>query len=216
MLSEVLKSDTLNNYDTIIIDTFDDLVTYVFDNIAVKNPRLKKDNGEPTITGWGAIRWGIKDFLDELFKLGKHFVFTAHVREYTYGVRPGPEESSINNELIHRLGFVGYMKMVNNTRLITFEPDAAVIAKNFLGLKGFLPVPEDNTFFSKLIEKLHERNVEDANFVREYEQLLLEQDDKLALVETASDLEKLISELKRSKSKVIWDSKRIYWDKIKK
>ena len=108
------------------------------------------------------------------------------------------------------------MKMVNNTRLITFEPDAAVIAKNFLGLKGFLPVPEDNTFFSKLIEKLHERKVEHDNLVREYEQLLLEQDDKLALVETASDLEKLISELKRSKSKVIWDSKRIYWDKIKK
>ena len=212
-LLEVLKSGTLNNYDTIIIDTFDDLVTYVFDNWSEKDPKLKKDNGEPTITGWSAIKCNIQNFLNELFKLklDKHLIFTAHVREYPHGVRPGSKGSCIN-ELIKRIDLVGYMKIVNDTRLITFEPDATVIAKNCLNLKGFL----DNTFFTKLIEKLHERKVEHDNLVREYEQLLLEQDDKLALVETASDLEKLISELKRSKNKVIWDSKRIYWDKIKK
>ena len=90
-LLEVLKSGTLNNYDTIIIDTFDDLVTYVFDNLSEKDPKLKKDNGEPTITGWSAIKCNIQNFLNELFKLklDKHLIFTAHVREYPHGVRPG-------------------------------------------------------------------------------------------------------------------------------
>lgn len=218
-LMEIVRSGILNEYETIIIDSYDYMLRMIQDKICAINPKLKTGNDSLTQKGWGELKGVATRFLYELFKLDKHFIFTAHDKEEKNGdeffFRPDAGGKSIY-ELIKMVGFVGYMKQENNKRLISFEPDADHIAKNYMGLSGFMEIQSADTFFSDLIENLHKQKSEEAKIRREYDALLSEQDTKLSKVGTPEDLDLLIKELKDQETKIIWGSRLIFWNKIKK
>ena len=79
-----------------------------------------------------------------------------------------------------------------------------------------MEVPPDNSFFNKLLDKVQKKRENRKKLREEYDALLDEQDTKLSKVETPEDLDLLISELKNQETKIIWGSRLIYWNKIKK
>ena len=216
---ELMQSEEIKAYNSIVVDTFGKFIDCMFDYLADKNGKLRNYNGQPTQQGWGQIKTTATKFIKDLLKMNKNIIFVAHDREDKSGdeffIRPDISGAS-GKELVKEIDLVGYMSIKGGKRTICFNPSDNFVAKNSLGLEGFINLPPDNSFFTEIIEKIKARREED-NMVRlEYEQLLEEQDSKLATIKEADQLDFLINDLKDAENKVIWGSKMIYWNKIKK
>lgn len=215
---EFLHSDEINKYESIVIDTYEKFIACMFEYLAAKMPKLRNYNGQPSQAGWGQIKTTSQQFIAELMKMNKNLIFVAHSKEEKRGeellTRPDISGAS-GKELVKEIDLVGYMRNINGNRTICFEPGDYFTAKNGLGLKGFMEVPEDNSFFSKLLEAVKQKRENRNKLRNEYDELLAEQDDKLAHVQTADDLNVLLASLKEAKDKALWGSRRIFWCKIK-
>ena len=217
---ELLQSEELKTFGTIIIDTFGQFIECMFEYLANKNAKLKNYNGQPTQAGWGQIKTTCKKFLSDIFKINKNFICIAHEQGDKFAgdeiiLRPEIIGSS-GRELIKLVDLVGYMSIKGGKHTISFDPNDNFVAKNSLGLSGFIEWNNDNKFFSKIIDKISERREKDNLTRKEYDELLADQDSKLEKVGSPEDLELLMKELKDQETKIIWGSRIVFWNKIKK
>lgn len=220
-MRELMQSD-LSKFDSIVIDTLGAVIDSVFDYVCELNPKLKSATGTPTTQGWGAIKNVVLGFHKELLKLGKNVIYIAHDKEVgaddsNQRVRPDAAGSSYR-EIIKQTDIVGYMSMRANRRTICFTPTDEFIAKNSLGLAGYIEIPTtqlNNNFFSKILEDLKDKRAQENAERVEYDKLLAQQDEILSHVETSEDLFALIEAQKEQVTKEIWGSKSIMWCKIK-
>lgn len=216
---ELINSEEIKGFDSIVIDTFEKFIECMFDYLASQNSKLRQYNGMPSQAGWGQIKTTSKRFISDLLKMNKNLIFVAHDKEEKSGddliVRPDISGAS-GKDLIKMIDLVGYMSIKGGKRTICFEPHDNFIAKNSLGLSGFIEVPDGAcTFVNDLLNKISTRQQQDNAIRAEYDKLLEEQDDKLAHVQTADDLNVLLASLKNTENKVIWGSRRIFWCKLK-
>lgn len=216
---EFMQSDEIKKYESIVIDTFGKFIDVMFDYLARKTPKLRMYNGQPSQAGWGQIKTVASKFIQDLLKLNKNIIFIAHEKDDKRGeeiiTRPDISGAS-GKELIKEIDLVGFMSNKGGNRTICFEPGDYFVAKNGLGLSGFMEVPPDNSFFNKLLDKVQKKRENRKRLREEYDELLLEQDTKLSKVGTPDDLDLLIKELKDQETKIIWGSRLIFWNKIKK
>ena len=216
---EFMQSDEIKKYESIVIDTFGKFIDVMFDYLARKTPKLRMYNGQPSQAGWGQIKTVATKFIQDLMKLNKNIIFIAHAKEEKRGeeiiTRPDISGAS-GKELIKEIDLVGFMTNKGGNRTICFEPGDYFTAKNGLGLNGFIEVPQDNSLFSKILDKVQKKRENRKKLREEYDALLDEQDTKLSKVGTPEDLELLIKELKNQETKIIWGSRLIFWNKIKK
>ena len=216
---ELINSEDVKGFDTIVIDTFEKFVECMFDYLASQNSKLRNYNGQPSQAGWGQIKTTSKKLISDLLKMNKNLILISHDREDKNGdeivVRPDISGAS-GKDLIKVIDLVGYMSIKGGKRTICFEPHDNFIAKNSLGLNGFIEIPDGYYgFVNDVISKITTRQQQDNAIRAEYDKLLAEQDDKLAHVQTADDLNVLLSSLKDTENKVIWGSRRIFWCKLK-
>lgn len=216
---EFMQSDEINKYESIVIDTFGKFIDCMFDYLSRKIPKLRMYNGQPSQQGWGQIKTVATKFIQDLIKLNKHIIFIAHAKDEKRGeeilTRPDISGAS-GKELIKEIDLVGFMSNKGGNRTICFEPGDYFTAKNGLGLNGFIEVPQDNSLFCKILDKVQKKRENRKRLREEYDELLAAQDSKLATITEADQLEFLINDLKDAENKVIWGSKMIYWNKIKK
>lgn len=216
---ELIQSEDIKGFNSIVIDTFEKFIDCMFDYLVSKNAKLKNYNGMPSQAGWGQIKTTSKKIVSDLLKMSKNIIFVAHDREDKSGdeitIRPDISGAS-GKDLIKMIDLVGYMSVKGGKRTICFEPNDAFVAKNSLGMNGFMNIPTENCFFSTIIERISEKKQKENVIRVEYDKLLAEQDTKLSKVGTPEDLNLLIKELKDQETKIIWGSRLIYWNKIKK
>ena len=155
----------LQDYDTIIFDTFGVLLDMFDEKIKKDNPKLVKSDGALSLQGFGARKILFKQFLSDLRKSGKNVVFLAHVSEQKDGditkYRPYATGSSIN-DLENDLDYMGFMEMRGQKRSISFTPGDQYVAKNSLNLPRYIEVPEvfaDNHFMQELIVEGNKKRV---------------------------------------------------------
>jgi phage nucleotide-binding protein len=119
-------------YDTIVIDTLGRCIDYIIQYIGDLSPKFVK-NGNPTILGWGELKFIFAKFIKQLQFLGKDVVMVAHEREKEDGdttkVRPDVSGSSYA-EIFKVADFVGRQYMTGSNRTLNFSPDDRRVGKN--------------------------------------------------------------------------------------
>lgn len=151
---DVLKED-LTSYDSIIIDTFGNLVKFMLDYFTHKDPSLITKGGTLNIKIWGLIKQEFSSLAFKLRQMKKHLLYVAH--------RTNTSKSSDNDyfepksqgkaieDCIETLDFMGYVEMIGKIRSIEFDPTGRHTGKNSILIDPEIQIPElinpdDNTF----------------------------------------------------------------------
>jgi len=178
-LLDVLQSDDIKHYDTIVIDTLGKMIDRIGDYIAGTNPKMKQGDGQLSMKGWGMIKIEFQNLLKLLDSKRKSVIFIAHEKEDKEGdkITKRPDVSgSSGKDVVKELDFMGYMSIQGNKRTIDLTPNEAFYAKNSLGLNGYLEYPVlkgVNDFLTKnVFHKYQEKIKENAVLREQYNDLI--------------------------------------------
>ena len=82
---ELLESDEIKPFDTLVFDTLGKLIDRICDYAAFKNPKARQGDGQMSMKGWGEV----KSYFQALVKLlegkNKSLLFVAHESEEKNG-----------------------------------------------------------------------------------------------------------------------------------
>lgn len=212
---DLINSDELKPFDTIVIDTLGKLIDRIGDYVALSNPKFRQGDGTLSMKAWGAIKIQFANLIKNIFNKNKSVIFVAHEKEDKDGetrfVRPDVPGSS-GKDIVKELDLMGYVEMKGSNRTISFTPNEKYYAKNSLGLNPIISIPDTakgNTFFQdKIVAAVHEKRRQEAELLEKYTSLKSILDAKL---ETIVDMQSLnIAYTELCNMEVIWDSE-IYW-----
>lgn len=212
---ELLASDEIKPFNTIVIDTLGKLVDRMGDYVARQNPKFKQGDGTLSMKAWGAIKIQFQNLVKQIFNMNKSVIFVAHEREDKDGdtrfVRPDVAGSS-GKDIIKELDLMGYVEMRGNKRTVSFTPTEKYYAKNSLGLEPVIEIPDTangNTFFvDKIVNAVNAKRQEDAETLERYNSLKGIIDAKIECAKDIETLNEVYTDLKNLGN--IWDTT-IYW-----
>ena len=212
---DLLASDEIKPFNTIVIDTLGKLVDRMGDYVAKQNPKFKQADGTLSMKAWGAIKIQFGNLVKQTFNMNKSVIFVAHEKEDKDGdtrfVRPDVAGSS-GKDIIKELDLMGYVEMRGNKRTVSFTPTEKYYAKNSLGLEPVIEIPDTvngNTFFiDKIVNAVADKRKADAEMLEQYNALKNVIDAKLECATDIDTLNEVYGSLKELSN--IWDST-IYW-----
>ena len=157
---DVLTED-LSGYESIVIDTFGNLVKFMLIHFADKDPKLLTKGGTYNIKIWGLIKNEFSRLSFELKSMHKNLLFVAHQdesKEDDKTIVRVKAQGSAKNDVIEILDFMGYCEMMGKRRSISFSPSDRYYAKNSIKLDDYVQVPllennQDNNFMLDYIIK---------------------------------------------------------------
>lgn len=184
-VDEVLKSDEVAGYDTIVIDTAGKMLSFMDKYIMQNNPKMRKADGTLSLQGYGVRKQMFINFVAQVSLMGKSVVFVAHEREDKNGdekyIRPEIGGSSAG-DLIKELDLVGYMEAIGKDRTISFDPCEKFYGKNTCNLPSRMKIPViideqgsvtgKNDFMTNVITKYKAYQDKQTELIGEYEALL--------------------------------------------
>lgn len=212
---DLLASDEIKPFNTIVIDTLGKLVDRMGDYVAKQNPKFKQGDGTLSMKAWGAIKIQFQNLVKQIFNMNKSVIFVAHEKEDKDGdtrfVRPDVAGSS-GKDIIKELDLMGYVEMRGNKRTVSFTPTEKYYAKNSLGLEPVIEIPDTvngNTFFvDKIVNAVNAKRQEDAETLERYNSLKGIIDVKIEYIKDVDTLNEVYADLKNLGN--IWDTT-IYW-----
>lgn len=217
---ELINSEEIKAFDTIVIDTLGKMIDRIGDYVASQNPKLRQSDGQMSMKGWGAIKLQFNSFLKLLESKNKSVIFVAHESEEKEDdqTKKRPDVSgSARKDIVKELDFMGYMEVIGNKRVITFSPTEKFYAKNSVGLEGAIEVPHTkagNTFVAEKIFKASQvRLTEQADLREKYNALKETIDGAISDIKTPEDANNYYAEM--GKLEVIWNSKYYEQEKFK-
>jgi len=218
-LLELLNSNEISGYDTIVIDTLGKLIDRISDYVTANNPKYRQSNGQLTMQGWGQVKIEFRALVKLINSKNKSVLFVAHESEEKEGdvTKKRPDVSgSARKDIVKELDFMGYMEMSGNKRTISFSPSSAYYAKNSLGLDSVIEIPDikaANSFIKDVVvASLEKKKEEDAAMVGPYEDIIKEIDKTVKAAKDIPGLNEAFEKI--SGIKPIWDSKIYAWQKI--
>lgn len=216
---DVLTSEDLSNYKTIVIDTAGKMLDYLGAYLIAKNPKLGKTNGALSLQGYGERKAEFNSFLKQVAIMGKHLVFVAHDKEETKGgdekiIRPEIGGSS-GNDLIKELDLVGYMEAAGKKHMISFNPCERFYGKNSCNLPELMEIPvnidaagksiSQNNFLTTIFTE-YQNSLEGRKVIAsEYAELMNIIEAKIESIEDA-DIANEVVEWAKSFKEFIWDA----------
>lgn len=208
---DILSSDDINDFQTIVIDTFGKLIDCMGIYICEQNPKLRQADGALTTKAWGAIKVRAHELVQQIFAKNKNVIFVAHEKEEKDGddriLRPDVSGSS-GKDLIQDLDLMGYMQMVGNKRTISFTPTHKFYAKNSLDLPPVIEVPNNSTrndFYSKAIVEAVRKSREETRKIRsEYDKLIERHKHNIEMISCIEEFNMAFEAMKEDET--IWDS----------
>lgn len=218
---ELLNSDEIKGFDTIVIDTLGKMIDRIADYIAVNNPKLRQSDGQMSMKGWGAIKLQFNSFLKLLESKNKSIIFVAHESEEKEDdkVKKRPDVSgSARKDIVKELDFMGYMEASGGKRVVTFSPTEKFYAKNSIGLEGEIEVSHTKSGNSFMAEKIfrasQQRLSEQAELREKYNSLIEQIDARIAELNTLDEINEYYTN-SIGKLEAIWNSKYYEQDKFK-
>lgn len=208
---DLINSDELRPFNTIVIDTLGKLVDRMGDFVARQNPKFKQGDGTLSMKAWGAIKVQFSNLIKTIFNMNKSVIFVAHEKEDKDGdvrfVRPDVSGSS-GKDIVKELDLMGYMEMKGNKRTVSFTPNEKYYAKNALNLPPVIEVPDTasgNTFFQdKIVAAVAEKRRQEAELLADYESLKNVIETKVGEIKDIAGLNEVYGEIRGLQ--VIWDS----------
>jgi hypothetical protein len=216
---DLLNSNELDGFGTIVIDTLGKLIDIMGEYIGKHYPKCRQSNGQLTQQGWGQLKVEFHGLLKLINGKNKSVIFVAHETEEREGdvtkKRPDIPGSSRKN-IVKELDFMGYMEMSGNKRTISFSPSSAYYAKNSMGLESVIEIPgiqTTNSFIKNIVvSAIRNRREQDKDQAGPYDEVIKQIDN---LANAAKD----IAAVNEACEKIaaldhIWDSKLYAWSKI--
>lgn len=215
---ELLASNELQSFETIIFDTAGKLLDYMAAWIIQSDPKKGRKDGQLTMQGYGARKYEFINLLKRLMTMKKHVVFVAHEKEEKDGdaryIRPEMGGSS-GADLIKELDLVGYMEAVGRKRTVSFTPSEKYYAKNSARLQDIIEVPEladghKNDFMAGVVVKCRKALQEESVQVKAYNELMDSIGKEINAVNDAKSANAMMKKL--GEVEHIWDSKMRAWE----
>lgn len=187
-------------YDTIIIDTARAMLDdYLCQYAISKNYKLKTNS----LKRFGQMADDFKEFVNFLRSMGKDIIFICHDKEVSEGdiIKHTPDCTGQSKDLLLRIADqVGYMSMVNNQRVISFQPTDNFVGKNVAQIEP-TPVPEATkpefcTFMAGIIHTVKKSIQNKSEAQRKANELVESLRADLAKVNTDKDAEALMGRCK--------------------
>lgn len=195
-----LTPDDLANYDTLIVDTAGRALDALTADIISGNRKLGRSDGMLTLQGYGALKGRFSQWLKLMRSYSKDVILLAHDKEDKRNddliIRPDLTGGSYA-EVFKAADAVGYLSVINNERVLDFNPTESYVGKN---PAGFDPVKvpsfhQEPDFMAELIQRIKDaigaisaRGQEVAGAVSDFR-------EKLAEIEDADGLNKFIDEM---------------------
>lgn len=209
---ELIGSEEIAPFDTIVCDTLGKLIDRMCDYIASNNPKARKSDGGMTMQGWGEVKTTFQTFFKLLAAKNKSLLFVAHESEEKNGdetIKRPDCSGSARKDIVKELDFMGYVEAVGSKRIINFNPSDKFYAKNSLDLPQGIELPDPvktgNNFIAKqVVELMRVRAVNQAELLEKYEALISLIDMNIEALKTAEDVNGYYAEM--GKKQVIWDS----------
>lgn len=216
-IQQLLKSNELAPFETIVFDTAGKLLDYMGTEILKENPKNGKLSGGLSQAGYGVRKAWFNDLLKQVSTMGKHLMFVAHEKEEKRGddmvLRPEIGGSS-GGDLMKELDLVGYMEAQGKVRTISFYPTDRFYAKNSARIDDRLDVPTlvkgaPNDYMTQVVAKVKAAIEEESEDTVKYNGLMVSLRAQVASIEDAKTANKILKLL--SKADHIWDSKQRSW-----
>lgn len=207
-VDEVLKSDEVAGYATIVIDTAGKMLSFMDKYILQNNPKMRKADGTLSLQGYGVRKQMFINFVAQVSLMGKSVVFVAHEREDKNGdekyIRPEIGGSSAG-DLIKELDLVGYMEAIGKDRTISFDPCEKFYGKNTCNLPSRMKIPViideqgnvtgKNDFMTNVITKYKAYQDKQTELSGEYEALIEVIAEKVGTVSDAATANEVSSDI---------------------
>jgi hypothetical protein len=216
---DLLNSNELDGFNTIVIDTLGKLVDRIGEHVTKNNAKYRQGNGQLTQQGWGQLKIEFHALIKLINGKNKSVLFVAHESEEKEGdvTKKRPDVSgSARKDIVKELDFMGYMEISGNKRTISFSPSGAYYAKNSMGLDEVIEVPgiqAANSFIRDVVvSAMKNRKEQDKAQAGPYDELIKKIND---LINAAKDIEALNKAFEKlCAMEHIWDSKLYGWSKI--
>lgn len=183
--NEVLSSDEVKEFDTIVIDTAGKMLSFMDKYIMATNPKMRKADGTLSLQGYGVRKNMFINFVNQVSLMGKSVIFVAHEREEKVGdekqIRPEIGGSSAG-DLIKELDLVGYMEAIGKDRTISFDPCEKFYGKNTCNLPSRIKIPViidtsgtvtgKNDFMTNIIKTYKDYQAKQTELSSEYDTLI--------------------------------------------
>lgn len=216
---DLINSDELKPFDTIVIDTLGKLIDRISDYVCLKNPKFRQGDGTLAMKGWGAVKISFGQLIKLIQGKNKSVIFVAHESEEKDGekTKKRPDVSgSARKDIVKELDWMGYMEASGTKRTICFNPSDSFYAKNSAGLEGVIEVPDikiGNTFVQdKIVKAIIDRQEKDNEMLIQYNSLKSVIDDKIGHITNKETLQAIQEEI--ATLEVIWDSKIYAWNAL--
>jgi hypothetical protein len=216
---DLLNSNEMDGFDTIVIDTLGKLVDCMGEYVAKNNPKYRQGNGQLTQQGWGQIKIEFRALIKLINGKNKSVLFVAHESEEKEGdmTRKRPDVSgSARKDIVKELDFMGYMEMSGNKRTISFSPSSAYYAKNSMGLDSAIEIPgiqTGNDFIKAVVvSAIRNRREQDKAQAGPYDELVKTIDNIVNAAEDITAVNEAYGKLAALNH--IWDSKLYAWSKV--
>ena len=204
--NQVLFSDDIKEFDTIVIDTAGKMLSFMDKFIMQTNPKMRKADGTLSLQGYGVRKNMFINFVSQVSLMGKSVIFVAHEREEKNGedkqIRPEIGGSSAG-DLIKELDLVGYMEAIGKDRTISFDPCEKFYGKNTCNLPARIKLQViidekgtiigKNDFMSNIIRTYKEYQSKQTELSTEYEQLLDSIRDSIEQITDADSANEVMS-----------------------
>ena len=204
--NQVLFSDDIKEFDTIVIDTAGKMLSFMDKFIMQTNPKMRKADGTLSLQGYGVRKNMFINFVSQVSLMGKSVIFVAHEREEKNGedkqIRPEIGGSSAG-DLIKELDLVGYMEAIGKDRTISFDPCEKFYGKNTCNLPSRIKLQViidekgtiigKNDFMSNIIRTYKEYQSKQTELSTEYEQLLDSIRDSIEQITDADSANEVMS-----------------------
>ena len=183
------------NYKTCVLDTAKAILDdYLMVYVVEKDYALKKNK----LKAYGAIGDEFKTFTNQRRSEASDIVVIAHAKEEKDGdiTKYSPDITGQSKDLILRISDqVGYISMINNKRVICFDPTDRTIGKNVARIEPIeIPnenAPEYKTFMADIITKVKdairkqsEEQIADQKTIDEFNLLVEDCKDGKELLDT--------------------------------
>lgn len=206
-LMEFIESDEAKQYTNHVFDTLGRMVDFLADYKMRNNPKMRADaTGMPTMQGWGAIKTEFKNLILKLKQQGFNLTFIAHEAEdkndrtdQVY-IRPDVPGSSIHT-IIRECDMVGRVRIMNKQRVFTCTPNDDFWAKNSAQIEENMPIPDlekepEREPLQEVFDAVIQKREEEAELSKEFDDLIEHYAPRIDAIQTASDGNELIEELR--------------------
>ena len=203
---DLLKSNELAGFETIVIDTVGKLIDYIIEYVKRSRDMATTYSGDLSQKGWGFVSIEFKNLFARIEALQKNVILVAHEAEekLTDGrvIKRPSIAGGTRKTLPEMMEFIGYMSSTNNGdgRVLNLNPSEDFYAKNGLGIDSVFNVanPERvNNFASVNIVDAYKKVVasgtEKANEFKLQMSVFDEKLEEVSDADSANDILKSIN-----------------------